>query len=855
MKKNFFKKLSFVLALAMIVSVLAPAAGAFAAAKPKLNSTKKYLFLGQTNKYDFNIVTTSKRTGWKYKWTSSNKAVATVASNGLTTGKSIGTAEISVVIKNKDGEEIADLSADVIVKDSIKTVKITNLPKDGKMLAGATNDFNRSFTTYGGSTKKTTSVTKWTVDSDKATISTQGVFKATEAGEYTVTARSFQSNDKYNAWLKDASAVKVVPTDSYKVTVVASIDSVKQVDLNTVEVKFTSPMTDVAANLTVSSLVAATSTKVKQTVKAVTMSEDKLTATVDMYADFAANTTYVVDFTGMEAKQFVGATSNFADVDSIQIATATAKVGTTPTEIIVKLLNKDGVNIANNTLLGRVTLKSSSEKVFLDTSSIPNKITFFTIGDVTTIEATYHTYNYDTTSGDEIGAKTATGTITGVAEASNPLSSIAAWTFASSVPSKFDTVNQIIAAEDGLTNLYVNAVKADGKNYINSGAAATGTEFRFSSSDSSVLIVYADGKVYPVKAGSANVIVEYCADTTASTKVYTVIGAIGVNVRAKRVATTLTLTPSNFALSNSLTLNDHKDVKVEVADQYGVKMPTAEVSVAKIVNSGAGTPIVNGTQGVVETITFNGVVGGSAVVAGDYTYSVTSRGLTRYVTFKVSAPASGSTAPVASTSYKLSVDTTVDAKVSSTVTGVALNVKVVGYANNGIALEALDTADLATANLSLSIVKPDGTTANTLLNTSGTYAAVVDVAKIVTGAYQKLATGNYTIKLYKTVSGATTLIDAATVTVKDTQVAPTVVVKQVESSGKTTLLAAIQQCFVVTDSANEDVSDEIYVGSVIGNASALTGESVFVKTIKWDETVGGATLTHELTVNTLVTIK
>jgi len=149
MKKNFFKKLSFVLALAMIVSVLAPAAGAFAAAKPKLNSTKKYLFLGETNKYDFNIVTTSKRTGWKYKWTSSNKAVATVASNGLTTGKSIGTAEISVVIKNKDGEEIADLSADVIVKDSIKTVKITNLPKDGKMLAGATNDFNRSFTTYG----------------------------------------------------------------------------------------------------------------------------------------------------------------------------------------------------------------------------------------------------------------------------------------------------------------------------------------------------------------------------------------------------------------------------------------------------------------------------------------------------------------------------------------------------------------------------------------------------------------------------------------------------------------------------------------------------------------------------------
>ena len=45
MKKNFFKKLSFVLVLAMIVSVIAPAAGAFAATAPKLNATKKYLQL------------------------------------------------------------------------------------------------------------------------------------------------------------------------------------------------------------------------------------------------------------------------------------------------------------------------------------------------------------------------------------------------------------------------------------------------------------------------------------------------------------------------------------------------------------------------------------------------------------------------------------------------------------------------------------------------------------------------------------------------------------------------------------------------------------------------------------------
>ncbi|MDF2514208.1 MAG: hypothetical protein K0S04_4074, partial [Herbinix sp.] len=83
MKKNFFKKLSFVMALAMIISVIAPAAGAFAATGLRLNATSKTLFLGESTKsFNFNPLGMSK--GATQKWTSSKPSVATVnAKNGV----------------------------------------------------------------------------------------------------------------------------------------------------------------------------------------------------------------------------------------------------------------------------------------------------------------------------------------------------------------------------------------------------------------------------------------------------------------------------------------------------------------------------------------------------------------------------------------------------------------------------------------------------------------------------------------------------------------------------------------------------------------------------------------------------
>jgi len=205
--KNYFKKLSFVMALAMLICAIAPAAGAFAAAGPALNSTKKYLHLsGETgpSEYDFNIK--NKVTGMKFAWSSANEKVAVVDdANGLATAVGVGTTTVSVKI-TKAGKTVKTLKATVVVRDNIDTVAISNVPT-AKVLVNAEYDFNRSFVTESGSTTKTSSITRWSVDKTTATISDAGVFKATEAGDFKVTASAFQSKEKYEAWKtsKDAS--------------------------------------------------------------------------------------------------------------------------------------------------------------------------------------------------------------------------------------------------------------------------------------------------------------------------------------------------------------------------------------------------------------------------------------------------------------------------------------------------------------------------------------------------------------------------------------------------------------------------------------------------------------------------
>ena len=126
MMKSFFKKLAFVMALAMVVSMAAPAGSVFAAVtgiavQGTDTIVTEYTFEKAGATFDFCFK--GAPSDWKktYEWTSSDENVATVDKAGIVTAVAPGTAVITVTA-----------GAD---KSYVETVKITVKPEVEKIVA------------------------------------------------------------------------------------------------------------------------------------------------------------------------------------------------------------------------------------------------------------------------------------------------------------------------------------------------------------------------------------------------------------------------------------------------------------------------------------------------------------------------------------------------------------------------------------------------------------------------------------------------------------------------------------------------------------------------------------------------
>ena len=129
MMKSFFKKLAFVMALAMVVSMVTPAGAVFAAdaAGIALQTAKSdaeilesdNIAVGATVDYKFYGCANWKTRG--LKWTSSNEAVATVDQTGKITGVADGVATID--LKSADGSYAVSLKVVVGKGDMTYTYK------------------------------------------------------------------------------------------------------------------------------------------------------------------------------------------------------------------------------------------------------------------------------------------------------------------------------------------------------------------------------------------------------------------------------------------------------------------------------------------------------------------------------------------------------------------------------------------------------------------------------------------------------------------------------------------------------------------------------------------------------------
>ena len=817
MKKNFFKKLSFVLAGAMVLSTLTPASGAFAAKAPKLNSTSKYLHFGREkeNKYNFNV--SNKKSGWKYEWTSANEDVAKVnKKNGVVTATGVGSTKVSVVITDKDGEEVEELKAKVTVRDNIATVKISNPPTEA-IAVGAEYDFNRSYTTESGSSKKTSSITRWTVDSEKATINEKGVFVATEAGEYTVTARSFQSKAKYESWLTDAKkyAGYVLDDDSVKVKVAASMKEVKQVDVKTFKVTFDTPMKEEEVKKNLSAHLLVGQAKSEQYIKSVSLDkETSKTATVELYGPFSKGMTYVVDYIGMESLDFQAVTTNYKDVVKMTIDTKTA-VANEETEIKFSLFNAAGVNITegcdsefSGALKDRVNITTESDGAYI----LNNKITIFEIGKVAEVKATYNTYDYDD-QGNERGTLQVPGQIVGVKEATVRAGSLEAYTITTEGKSPdWNKIEKRVAVEANQPKLFVKVKNTDGKELTSD----KDDKFTFASTNDNVLYVDPEGRLYPVKDGASVVVVVKYNDV--------IVDYANVTIVAKSKASIFTLSEYAFTLSIDPDVEDEKTIEINLKNQYGndVNVDLSESSITPITNKDGLERFIEKPQFEGKKIKFK-VLPGAQI--GRVSYEVKVNGIKRTVNITLAEP--NHNGDESKIQYRLELNKTIDLAVEKADDlNKTLDIKLIGYAPNGVKA----TKDVA-SKAAIKITGPQ----DDLKFNSKLYGT--ETRNGVSGqAITKIKTGTYKVEATMVIAGNNKVVGNVFFRVDDTQKAATPKVKETYYTNSSSYVDIAKECFEIKIDGKE-VTDDIF-DVVTGDYSDIN-RSVYIKEVLVKQPIDG----------------
>ena len=808
MKKNFVKKsLASTLALAMVATAMPGAFTTASAAKaPALNKTSKTLYINENavgNKYDFNIK--NKVSGSKYSWTTSNKSIAKVNSKGLTTpGTKTGEATISCKI-TLPTKKTKTLKATVTVKENATKVWVKNAPEKEIGIGEKAYDFNSGFSTASGA--KATDYRMWEIDEATntagATIDKKsGVVTTTKAGEFKVRVRAYQNKEKL-------AANDTVDSEWLTVKVVSSVKSVAQTATNKVAVTFDDNMKDVvkADNFAIKNK----ATNVVSAVKDVTFSEDGKVVSVETFATFADNATYVLTYGD---KEFDFATS-IGEVATIEVSTSTV-VENKETEIKYVLKNANGVDITD-AKKSTVTLEEVENN---DGWLNGNKITIFKKGSTAKIKVTYHTYQYDA-AGKEEGAVSTEAVITAVEETAATIGAYKNYVITDKSSVNFDkvTANQNVIAVGETRNLFLKAVDSENNDV---------TGLTFESGNEDVLLVSTNGdhaELTAVKEGSTVVVVK--------NEKGTVLWTLPVVIKAERKANSISLAKSSVTLVSNTDIATEK-VEVKIKDQhnddYAVAGNFAEPVAVKSYTNG---PIVK----IDATETNKISIDASTADAGTYQYKVALTNDANKLTVLTVIVKEKPSTPVSAYKFELStntVDTIVDEDTTATK---SVDVKVLGYAS-GLAVE--------NAQATITVTGPNNYKETYENNFSFDYVTVSN------GTITKLAKGTYTITAEK--DGKT--IAKTAIVVSDTQVAPTVKLNSTTYSASTiddaTVLAAMQANTTVKNAAGVELKT---ADSIVDVEYTKNGSSVYVKSVTIAEKFGTNVFKHTVSVGRTITIK
>ncbi len=651
MKKNFFKKLSFVLAFAMVASTAAPAASASAAATPNLAKRYVNVYEGKTYSY-----AAKNAKGYTVKWVVSGKGakyvdlskktgtktVLSVDTEGATAAKN---APVVVTAKFYKGKKLVKSAGDAVtLKVSATAVDIVTKADVTKFPTSEAVKFSRKITPANA-----TSVTYWSVtDKDgkattKATIDNKGNLTVTELGEYVVVAEA-----------KNAKNGKVIAKDTQEVNAVLGIEKATQQSVTKLDVFFNADMKDAkAADFSI------VNDTYKTTIAVKAVSVDGKKVTVETFADINDGKSYTVTYKDVTAS-FV-ATDNKVATLAITPATVPATVAT---EIKVLAKDANGVELSSNSYS-----EVKDTKITFDITDIKDgytsgkKLTLNKIGDTAKATATYHTWEYK--DGKEVGTITTDLTITAVDKNALTMKETKLHV-GDSKPSSWSqsALNDKLALEDSNKKVFVY-LKDSNDEVITSG-------YSLESSNKDAMLLYNNGDlsadVVAVKEGSAYVLVK---DVDGK-----VVLSLPVNVVAKRKAYQLVLGKTSLKLSNSTTVVDKQSISVEVKDQYGDKMPgetKAAENDIEVTCTGTPSGVTKAAGYALADLTQDDKVSFSApnATAGTYNYTIKAGGYTLPVTVNVQTPTG------TSVGYVLVVDNSgVDIKVDRKSTSQDIKLKV-----------------------------------------------------------------------------------------------------------------------------------------------------------------------------------
>jgi hypothetical protein len=603
MKKNFFKKLAATLAFAMVVTSVAPAATASAAAgiTQKNGSTASTVYV--TKSYGLKL-----GKGVNAKWTSSNKSVATV---GLTGGvlKPVAPGKVTITAVSKNTGK--SYKKTFTVKQRATSVELGD---DLSLAVGDTAQLDAELTP-----SVSTDVIRYFSDNKEvATVGmTGGKVTAKANGEATITVYA-------KATTASSNASKMNKVDTIKVQVGTFIQSATQSSVTKLDVLFNTDMKDAKA---ADFKIVRDDTNQEFAIKEAKVDGKKVT--LETYSEINDGATYTVTY-GDSSYKFVATNGKIA---SLAVAPNTI---TYNKETEIKLLAKDANGVTVKEMkYGSVDSDYDFEIETDNGYTTDSKLVLYKVGDTAKATATFHTYEYDS-NGNEVGVIKAEATITAVEESAFTTGNYK-YTIDKDTPNWNDfEQNTKIAINDGGREVFVQ-LKDKNDEEINYAG------YYLDSSNDDILVVNDNSSDSALKASIYAVEKTGTAYVLVKNEDNKVVLSLPVTIVAERKDANLTLSESSVKLTNSI--EDTALVKLTLKDQFGEdKTVDTDLIDADLTdspkNAGGNEPYagIDVDSGKLKFVSKNDE---GTLVTGTYKYKVTyDDGLAKTISVIVQAPSS-----------------------------------------------------------------------------------------------------------------------------------------------------------------------------------------------------------------------